>query len=900
MELPVQITHDGFRLPLSEEELQSLADEERKLAENLMQKPWMTLFQQALADSAGSLQAENPALSFLKETAEGFVSDLLRQPGLEEKREQITVEPDEERMQSILENRPLLRESALIDEAWVWAFYSSMNEAFQKEIAAYPGSVKKFFNEFNPALNPPESIFFHLVENKEGDYPFAFLATYARENPDGRISHIPLNVILAEYRNDTSKMLELLSCLNQAADLSPLISSFMVSGELFHPLGLTSAEAYEFLKKVPDLEKAGIVCRIPNWWRKRTRSLSLSLKLGDKKPSLLGLDSLISVKPELSVDGHKLTQAEINKILSSTEGLVLIKGNWVEADPAKLQTLLSAMKNIPDEMSFAEAMQIQSGLLDEEQPEMDSSVRVSQGKWMNSVFSKLSNPSLIRKTALPKGLQATLRPYQMDGYNWLNSLSSLGFGALLADDMGLGKTVQTLAWLEKEHQKNPQAKALLVVPASLLNNWQKEARQFTPDLSVGILHGKAAFGKYREILEKAEAASLESAQPVCDSDLSAVKDELPFLTITTYGSVSRNPDIAKHNWDFLVLDEAQAIKNPLTRQSTAIKEIPAARKLAMTGTPIENDLVNLWSIFDFLNPGLLGDMKHFKEFAHKSGENPRLLHKLQTVISPFLLRRMKSDKSVIADLPDKIEQNDYIALSKEQTVLYNQVVAELQAKLEKKENEEGADGRSGLVLSTLSKLKQICNHPDQYLGQKGYAEKQSGKFEMLKAVCEPIAENRECVLVFTQFREMTDALDKELEKIFHAKGFVIHGGTPAKKRQEIVDAFNEQKTYIPYVVLSLRAAGTGLNLTQASHVVHFDRWWNPAVENQATDRAYRIGQKKNVMVHKFVCENTIEEKIDEMISNKQQLADTIVKSSAESWLTTLSDDDLIKTLRMKL
>ena len=885
MELVYQITPDGFALIITEEQLLLLEETERQQALRFLHEPWSALLDLGLEDPVSDGSA---SLKYLQKVASSFVIDLLRAPGLEEQREKIALVPDEYTLENLLENKPFIREASLIDQAWIENAYAQLLEVFKEQIASYPGSVKKFFNERNPKFNPAEAIFFHLVENKDDIYPFAFLATYTHQTESGATRHLPLSEILKEYQDDQKKILELLSCLNQAAEICPMLGRLMATGELFHPIGLKDQEAYAFLKSVGELEKAGIVCRIPNWWRTRSSALSLNVKIADKKPSLLGLDSLISITPQISAEGMKLTKAEIKQLLNRADGLALIKGKWVEVNHEKLEELLAQMEKFPESMDLRQAMMMQAGISEPEwMQEHEDSVSISRGKWMASVFDKLSAPEIIRKTALPKKLNATLRPYQQDGYNWLNALSSLRFGALLADDMGLGKTVQTLAWLEKEHQKDPEKKALLVVPASLLANWQKEAAQFTPDLSVGIIHGKKA---------------------VADFEKSA-KEDLPFLNLTTYGMVSRLEALKDIHWDFLVLDEAQAIKNPKTKQTSSIKGLQADMRLAMTGTPIENDLINLWSIFDFLNRGVLGTQKEFAHFIKQGQEsNSDYLGKLQKTISPFLLRRLKSDKSIISDLPDKIEQNDYIELSDSQIVLYKKVVSELEAKLVEKQmqkttGEEGSNtgiDHKGLVLAALSKLKQVCNHPDQYLGDYAYVPAESGKFKMLAELCEPIAQNHESVLVFTQYREMTEHLASFLETIFGAKGFVIHGQTPVKQRQEIVDAFNQQETYIPFVVLSLRAAGTGLNLTQASHVIHFDRWWNPAVENQATDRAYRIGQKKNVIVHKFVCSNTIEEKINEMIESKQKLADDVVGTSAESWLTTLSDEDLIDAMRMSL
>ena len=314
----------------------------------------------------------------------------------------------------------------------------------------------------------------------------------------------------------------------------------------------------------------------------------------------------------------------------------------------------------------------------------------------------------------------------------------------------------------------------------------------------------------------------------------------------------------------------------------------------MTGTPIENDLTNLWSLFDFMNKGLLGSSAEFRDYCKNLTRHPQGYAKLKNMIAPFMLRRVKTDQSIISDLPDKMEQIDYVSISKKQRVLYRKQVADLAKRLDEVNGIE----RRGLVLASITKLKQICNHPDQYLGGLAYSEKDSGKFELLGSICETIYEKRERVLIFTQFKEIAGYLDDYLAGIFHARGFVLHGGTPAKKRTQIVEAFQGEK-YVPYIVLSVKAGGTGLNLTNASHVIHFDRWWNPAVENQATDRAYRIGQTKNVMVHKFVCKGTIEEKIDEMISSKTKLAEDVIGSGGESWITEMSNEQLLSMMSLE-
>lgn len=437
--------------------------------------------------------------------------------------------------------------------------------------------------------------------------------------------------------------------------------------------------------------------------------------------------------------------------------------------------------------------------------------------------------------------------------------------------MGLGKTVQVLAYLEKLRLEKPDARILLVVPASLVSNWEKEAAKFAPDMPVTILHGRPA------------------------SELAAVVKSRrnSFLTITTYGMTIRIPELEKVHWDAIILDEAQAIKNPATKQSRQIRKFDSDMRIALTGTPVENELINLWSIFDFLNRGLLGSRDDFLQFTKGLDTRPEGYAQLKNMIAPFMLRRMKTDRNIITDLPDKLEMLDYVPLSSKQHVLYKDVVRNAEREI------EAADTpftRGAVVLKALMKLKQVCNHPDQYLGQSAFTPSQSGKFEVMRDICRNIAENRERVLVFTQFREITDPLDEFLQEVFGCRGFVLHGGTPVRKRGEIVDAFQSDR-YYPYVILSVKAGGTGLNLTNANHVIHFDRWWNPAVEDQATDRAFRIGQKKDVMVHKLVTKGTIEEKIDALINSKKELARNVV-GTGESWIGDLSNDELFSLMQL--
>lgn len=808
--------------------------------------------------------------NFLYHVSEQFFRALTELPELEIARENVQIAVSDKVKDELLQEIPFGIGTEFIDEKWLQKVFGRLQEIFAEEIKAYDGTVEMYFTEKNQKLHVPERIFFHLVENKDPDFPFAFLATYATKGEDGKVKHVPLKYALTEYGNDRQKLLELLSCLNKAAEVSDLIAGFMQSGELFHPLRLTADEAYTFLKQIEVIEATGILCRIPNWWRKKAMAVDLAISLGEEKPSMLGFDTLIHLQPKLIVDGVVLTESDIRKLLAQTEGLALLKGKWVEVDHERLKKLLEQMERGEEDITLMEALRLEMGTAGSDKT-ADVGALVTNGKWLSCLLQNLRNPGKIRKAAVPKTMHATLRPYQQNGYTWLNYMDRLGFGACLADDMGLGKTVQVLAYLEKLRKTKKGARVLLIVPASLLGNWQKEAEKFVPSMDYRILHGKSAAVLGKEFAKEED-----------------------FLTITTYGMSSRIKELQDVQWDCIILDEAQAIKNPLTKQTKEIKKLDGRMRIAMTGTPIENDLTNLWSLFDFLNKGLMGTSKEFHEFCKQLKESPEQYAKLKTMVAPFMLRRLKTDKTIIKDLPEKMEMIDYTDMSKRQVVLYRKTVSDMEERIRESEGIE----RKGIVLATITKLKQICNHPDQYLGQQAFSEADSGKFAMLREICETIYEKRERVLVFTQFKEITEYLAAFLAEIFHTEGYVLHGGTPVKKRSQIVEEFQSDR-YVPFIVLSVKAGGTGLNLTKANHVIHFDRWWNPAVENQATDRAFRIGQTKNVMVHKLVCKGTIEEKIDAMIESKKELAENVIGSGGENWITELGNEELMKLLRLE-
>ena len=859
---------------------------------------------------------------FLWNIADLFLKKLSKTAGLEFLRENTEVQLSEDLIETLLSSVPFAPGSENVNAEWIKNVWTKLNECFCNEIQNYSGSVALYLAEKDGHLKVAERIFFHLVENKNDEnYPFSFLATYSTKDENGKIKHAPLKYALTEYKDDRDKILELLSCLNRAGEVSKLIGDFTASGEMFHPLRLTSSEAWQILRDIPKIEETGIVCRIPDWWKKSRQKAKVGVSL-TKKKSLLGLSTILEMEGYLEVDGEKLTKAEIKKMLAMDEGLSLIKGKWVEVDHERLNALLQAAEKYHGNITMLEALRM--GLNDTSVPELAAKLpsprsrrdeidinAVSNSSWISELLRDLRSTSggdIVQP--LPRSFKATLRPYQSKGYEWLSKMMRYNFGACLADDMGLGKTVQVLAFLDTLRNEMPEAKILLVVPTSLLGNWQNECKKFAPDIPVQILHSSAKGRKDTLSLSCSTRQSLQftdyRVKPDNDksqvdnpkNQIDNVKAQSAFLSITTYSMVSREIELLWTEWDLVILDEAQAIKNPSSKQTKTIKSLKAKNRIALTGTPIENDLTNLWSLYDFLNKGLLGTSTEFKRFASSLKDNPSGYSRLKTMISPFMLRRLKTDKTIISDLPEKMEMTDYVTLSKKQRVLYKKYVDDIAKLLEKTKLDDDPMKRRGLVLASLLKLKQICNHPDQFSGADGFAESDSGKFEMLEELCRTIYEKRERVLVFTQFKEICSALDTFLAGVFGIQGFVLHGGTSITKRNKMVEEF-QSDTYIPYMVISVKAGGTGLNLTNANHVIHFDRWWNPAVENQATDRAFRIGQTKNVMVHKFVCRGTIEEKIDELIRSKTELAQNVISAdSGENWITEMSDSDLMNMFRL--
>jgi SNF2 family DNA or RNA helicase len=492
--------------------------------------------------------------------------------------------------------------------------------------------------------------------------------------------------------------------------------------------------------------------------------------------------------------------------------------------------------------------------------------------WVAEFLAQLQGKESFEELPVPGGFHGTLRPYQVRGYSWLAFLRRWGLGACLADDMGLGKTIQALALIERDWNEAPEGArqpTLLICPMSVVGNWKKEAERFTPDLPVLIHHGG----------QRARGAAFRQ------------QAEQHALVLSSYSLLHRDRELlAGVDWAGVVLDEAQNIKNPETKQAQTARSLKADFRIALTGTPVENHVGDLWSIMEFLNPGFLGNQAEFRRTFFvpiQAQQDAEASNRLKRLTGPFLLRRLKTDKAIIADLPDKLEMKVFCNLTREQATLYAAIVADLNREIPESEGIQ----RKGLILGALTKLKQVCNHPAHFLGDNSAIPGRSGKLARLTEMLEEIFQTPEKVLIFTQFTEMGDIIQRHLQETFGREVLYLHGGVTRLNRVRMVERFQNDPAGPSVFLLSLKAGGTGLNLTAANHVFHFDRWWNPAVENQATDRAFRIGQMRNVQVHKFVCVGTLEEKIDEMIERKQQVASQVV-GTGEGWLTEMSNEQL--------
>ena len=841
------------------------------------------LLQLGLAEARSRLPAD---LAFWHGLAMGFVAARCRAG------ETQPPEPSNEELTRLADEAPPMRGGEYLDAAALSALWRELAEAFEDELAASGASLDAFLAARDSRWRHVGRVHFHLAENrKDAERPFAFLATYAPGfAAHGEVRHAPLGAALREYAGAGAKaeLLRLLEPVSRASESCAWLKAIVESGEIFHPLRWTPSEAMRLLEDVATLEQAGLVVRMPAGWPgARPSRPRVEATVGAKAPSLVGAEQLLDFAVEVTLDGEALSREEIERLVAATDGLAMLRGKWVEVDHEKLKAALDRYAEIErlalrEGISFGKAMRLLAGAdIGERDATRDAAAwgEVKAGEWLAETLTACRRPEALAAALPGETLKAAVRPYQEVGVRWLGFLIRLGLGACLADDMGLGKTLQVLALvLTIARREEPARPSLIVAPASLIANWASEAERFAPSLSVFVAH--PAFSPAERL--KAPEETLAASD----------------LVVTSYAALLRLGWIGETRWRLVVVDEAQGIKNPGAKQTRAVKALTTDARIALTGTPVENNLSDLWSIFDFLNPGLLGSAKAFQTFARRlADQTPPSYAPLRKLIAPYILRRMKTDRSVIADLPDKTEVKAYCGLTRKQAALYQTTVEAFERRLEELSDDMG---RRGLVLATLMRLKQICNHAAHgFDGGGSWPSEDSGKFARLAEIAATIASRQEKLLVFTQFTEIIEPLCAELAGVFGRPGLSLTGDTAVGRRKELVRTFQEDER-VPFFVLSLKAGGSGLTLTAASHVAHFDRWWNPAVENQATDRAFRIGQKRNVLVHKFVCRGTIEERIDALIELKRQMAEELLGGDGEINLTELGDRELLDLVRLDL
>lgn len=779
--------------------------------------------------------------------------------------------------------------SPLVMEGWHCAFRDHVADILrQRNITA-----GDWLQSLGSPWNHIGGIFFHLAENKDdtsGRHPFAFLATFAyKANAEDQISHLPLGNALKIHHDQHAALLSLLKPLRDAAAASPFVATMTENKRIFSPSALTASEAASLLRNLSEIETAGISVRMVNLWKKPPPRLQVTVTAEQNEheggKTGLSVHSLLHFSFAATIAGYRLTPEELESLLESGEGLVRFHGEWVAVDAEKIRQLLDNWGRATNMLNklgipLVQGLRILLGGKSPDLPNIpadDSDCLIAPGEHLAQALEAISRPqSPLRLTPL---LEKTLRPYQREGAAFLHHTTACGFGACLADDMGLGKTLQTLAWISHlkeelgEKTSSPPIPVIIVAPASLLDNWKEECSRYTPHLSCLILHPSTLPEREINAFRRNPGSYLERFD----------------LVVTTYGMAGRmNQQFSSLHFPALILDEAQAIKNFDSQRSRDIRAIPAQRKAALSGTPVENNLSELWSLMEFINPGLLGGKTEFDSFIKRLGTD---FSPLRNIVRPVILRRMKTDPAIAPTLPDKTERPVYCRLSPSQALLYQREINTLHALLE----EPDPARRLMLILPLLARLKQICNHPAQYLGAGEWATEESGKFIQLRQLARSIATRQEKLILFTQFRSIIAPLYDLLADTFNRPGLILHGSTPVNTRQELVNTF-QQETGPPFFILSLKAAGTGLTLTQASHVIHFDRWWNPAVENQATDRAYRIGQSRNVLVHQFICKGTIEERIDSLLRSKRELADSLFSGGIERLISHMNPREIRELL----
>jgi SNF2 family DNA or RNA helicase len=760
---------------------------------------------------------------------------------------------------------------------WVQALLAHDNDISYRNLP----EVKRMVNAWKQRFTIPQSISFCLRLDEPGE-----------ASPDWR-----LNYLLRPYQDSTT-LIEAAAIWDETSDVSrqlgsrrPYMIQVLIEGlrqaaahsepiartlQQSAPTGstLTLEEAYAFLMKVSQkLSTLGLTILVPDWWAQRAAQLRarVSMRSSDESLGFLSGSSLFNYQWKVTLGDQIVSWEEFERLVALKQPLVQIQGKWIELDERQIEAARQFFEQQPEAGTTNLLGMLQLSVdtkgdraagFEVETPDIEPQLQ--------KMLQKLRTPDKNKATKPPKGLEATLRPYQERGVAWLAQMRDLGMGACLADDMGLGKTIQAIAlWLHERQQMKVKGTALVVCPSSVIANWGFEIERFAPQLTVHLHHGASRLKKdeFIKLVKKVD------------------------VIVTSYVLLQRDVETMKQiQWAGVVLDEAQNIKNPSTKMAQAARSLQAGHRIAMTGTPIENRLSELWSIFQFLNPGYLGSRQTFTtRFATpiEKHQNEVAAKTLRQLVAPFILRRMKSDPAIIKDLPDKLEYKVHCALTVEQASLYEAIV---RREMDLISSAASPMERRGAILRMLIRLKQVCDHPVLFAHQDGELAERSGKLTRLGEMLAEVRENGESALVFTQFAKMGSLLQRYLQEQLQEEVLYLHGGTPVVARPDMVKAF-QKPDGPPVFVLSLKAGGSGLNLTRATHVFHYDRWYNPAVENQATDRAYRIGQTQQVQVHKLICLGTLEERIDALIEHKKGLTEQVI-GSGENWISELNDTEL--------
>jgi SNF2 family DNA or RNA helicase len=815
--------------------------------------PRLNELAQAMPQIARSLSAPTPRLTTLRRFLDAAVDALVRPA----------------------RSAPRPQKFDSLHDQWLWALTSRDGtlDAAPDELAGLAKQIRQWQRPVEAAANAPFRLCFRLEEPVGDTEPWTlrYLLQATRDlslllpAQDAWTAKQPLLGVAPSTIRE-----HLLGSLGQAAGIYPKIEASL--RERTPEAALLDANgAHEFLRDTASaLEQSGFGVMLPSWWTRRGSRTRLQVRAHAKSPKLQGgsgltLDTMIDFNWRVALGDQEISRAELMALARMKAPLVKVRGQWVEVDAKEIAAAVEFLKKKAEKASLGEIVRMSLGVGGSSRPIELAGVTAS-GE-IGRMLDELEGRVPFKEFPQPEDIQGQLRAYQVRGYSWLRFLRRWDLGACLADDMGLGKTIQALALIAHEYRQD-QRPILLVCPTSVVGNWQKEANKFAPHLPVLVHHGTSR--------HKGDVLRNEANRHA--------------IVLSSYSLLHRDAEaLGAVDWGGVVLDEAQNIKNPETKQAKAARGLRASWKVALTGTPVENNVGDLWSIMEFLNPGLLGSQAAFKKTFFLPIQvygNQDAAARLRRVTGPFILRRLKTDKSIISDLPDKLEMKVFCNLTKEQGSLYAAVVKDAEEAIKKSEGIE----RKGIVLATLAKLKQVCNHPAQFLHDNSAIDNRSGKLTRLTEMIEETLQAHDRSLIFTQFTEMGEMIQQHLEASFGEEVLFLHGGSSKRQRDRMVERFSDENGPSIFL-LSLKAGGVGLNLTRANHVFHFDRWWNPAVENQATDRAFRIGQMKNVQVHKFICAGTLEEKIDEMIERKKEIAGQVV-GTGEGWLTELSNTQL--------